>query len=497
MEWVSGAKPFNIGLYQLSTCRYRPIGKSVYLPAPWEPIGNPTVQYIPTEMTPKNMKLGLEKSHEDELQFEEKLVRRAEIWMKNYLQGVWTRSKESMVTSYSDALEELTMDKSPGYPYYYDCLDKAEALEKYGDIICEKTCKILEGQQIPCFFSLTEKSELRTEEKVKQGKTRVFMAGDIHHLLACVQLFLKQNEDLIDKRGMTPSTVGIQIPGPEFVRTLLKLASDGPIGDGDVSGCDLRFKLRIARVIRNLRASFLPDRFRDAVNWLYDCVYAGNCAGLGGIFLLYGNKSGWFNTSHDNTLMTWICFIIACFHFFPERDPLEVMRQLINGDDLAVRQLLGDFHEFCCWLKQYNFIVEANDWTPRQPQEVVYLSHHIETRYVAGFGSFLCAAGNLDKILCSLNYIKKSKTLTFQESCVAHLLGLRMCLFPWAVEFQECDELLSKYLDTISLTPFIRLCLKARLSEIELACLHTRVEGFSFLPDIPEQVMQSFCLDGY
>jgi len=84
-----------------------------------------------------------------------------------------------------------------------------------------------------------------------------------------------------------------------------------------------------------------------------------------------------------------------------------------------------------------------------------------------------------------VNWLKKSKTLTYEEGCVAHLVGLRMCLFPWYFEFLWVDNLLSNYLNNLKkrgwvLTPFTRDCLHARFTERELAILHTRMESLDF-----------------
>jgi hypothetical protein len=237
---------------QLSTCPWRPIGKSIFTKAPWTFEHTPDIKYIPTEMSEKNMKIGLAKAGEPELQYPEHLVRKAEIYVAQKLRSVWTDPVDSNVLTYREALNDLSLEKSPGYPYYYDCQDKLEALIKYGREIKQKVEDLLEGVDVPCFFSLTEKSELRPIEKVLAGKTRVFMASDMHHLLASIQLFGKQNEQLMDKRNLTPSTVGIQIPGPDFVSRLSSLGNQ--LHGGDVEGCDLRFKLRIARSIRNIRA---------------------------------------------------------------------------------------------------------------------------------------------------------------------------------------------------------------------------------------------------
>jgi hypothetical protein len=457
---------------------YRPLGKSNLQPSPWSNDQND--DYVPSVMSEEAVKVGLQKHNFPEINFPEHLVKRAEAYIYNKMKSIWTDQPEDLMRTYEDALDQLQMDKSPGYPYFYDCKDKEEALNKYGVEIKDRVDRMLLGEEVESIFALTAKSELRTKDRVAQNKTRVFMASDMHHLITSLMLFDKQNEKIMNTRGLHPCTIGIQIPGPEFARSILGLGDQ--LNDGDVSGCDLLFKLRLARSIRELRSRFLPSKYGATIIHLYNCVYAGLVAGLGGMYRIFGNKSGWLNTGMDNTLMCWLCLIIACFHFFPDRSPEDVIESLINGDDLLVNQKLGCFREFCAWLKTYNFFIEAEDWTPRAPTEVVFLSHHLERRFVRGFGDFVCSAGNLVKIKSSLNWIKKSDVLSFSECCVARLVGLRLCAFPWQVEFEEIDQILSTYLRSVIKTPFIQQCLKARLSEYEIAVLHTRVEGFNFLP---------------
>jgi len=454
---------------------YRPLGKSGLVPTPWYK-SDVNTEYIPTVMKAQNIKLGLIKARDPEINFPEVFVRKAESYIAQKMKSIWVLSAAAFVKTYDEAVADLSLDKSPGFPYYYKYSTKGETLEKEGEVVKERVMGILNGVPVACNFALTQKSELRPREKVLVGKTRIFMASDLHHLIASDMLFDRQNEILMDTLGQHPITVGISMPGPEYVSTILKLGTK--VNDGDVDGCDLRFKLRIARSIRNLRKSFLPPNYATAVDHIYNTVYCGTGVVLGNMYRLYGNKSGWKNTSQDNSFMTWYCLVIACFALYPTRTFDEVMNPLINGDDILVQMINGDFKEVCTWLSQYGMYITADDFTPRRPEYCVYLSHHVEKRFVSTIGDFYVAAGNLPKLLSSLNWVRKNENLTFPECCVAHLVGIRMCLFPWALEFEAVDEILSEYLRTVIMTKFMRECLKARFNDREMALLHTRYEGF-------------------
>jgi hypothetical protein len=225
---------------------------------------------------------------------------------------------------------------------------------------------------------------------------------------------------------------------------------------------------------------------------LYNSIYAGVAVVLGGAYRAYGNKSGWNNTGDDNSLQLWECLIMASYALYPFKEWYEVWLGLINGDDLIVSmQEEGyNFFELCRWLKDHvGVVIEAIDWTPRPVTDCIYLSHHLEWRYVSGFGDFLVAAGNWSKLMSSINWIKTNPNLTFEESCVAHLVGIRMCLFPWSLEFERIDSLLSDYLKNIEKTRFIKDVLIARFTEEDMARLHLRVEGY-FFPKLTPDVRQ-------
>lgn len=462
----------------MSSGLYRPLGQSVFGPTPWDDRYNDT--YVPSEMSVDALRVGLAKSHDPKLLLPEPLVQMAERYFVNRLQSIWYRQPDDMVMSYQDAVATLDMRKSPGHPYHHQCQTKGDAMAKYGRMISNLSDRVMSGEEIPCYCNLTLKSELRALEKVKLHKTRVFMAAPLHHLIPSIRLFARQNDMLMDTIGSHPITIGIKLPGPEFTHMMRELGTR--LNDGDVDGCDLRFHLRVARAIRNIRSHFLPAHYFPAIHWLYCTVYCGLVVGIGAVWRLYGNKSGWFNTGFDNSLMTWFFFVLASFNFYPESDPDEIFRIRVNGDDNLTNMLQGELKVFVNWWYQYGFYLEVTNFEPRSQFEVVFLSHTLVKRFVEGFGDIVVAAGNREKLLSSLNWVKKSKTLSFEEANIAHLLGLRLCLFPWKDDFIEVDELLSRYLENKVVTPFIQQALKARLTEFEMAVVHTRSEGlFSFI----------------
>jgi len=95
-------------------------------------------------------------------------------------------------------------------------------------------------------------------------------------------------------------------------------------------------------------------------------------------------------------------------------------------------------------------------------------------------GEIVVAAGNLSKLKSSINWIRKSPDLTFEESCLVHLLGLRVCLFPWPVEFDAIEELIDSFLRGIEWTPRLREFIKARITKGHILSLHTRFESGCF-----------------
>jgi hypothetical protein len=81
------------------------------------------------------------------------------------------------------------------------------------------------------------------------------------------------------------------------------------------------------------------------------------------------------------------------------------------------------------------------------------------------------------KLLSSIQWLRRNPDYTIEENALAHLLGLRISLWPWRTDFLEVEELIDQYVDKIEVTPSIRNILKARIPEKQIIDLHLRMES--------------------
>jgi len=462
---------------------FRPVAKSHFVPAPWVR-GEPGEKdaYLPSRMTLAALAKSCNKALDPIKPYSEAQLRRMYAIGYTLLSGIWFGNN---VRSYADAVSNLDLSKSPGYPYYYRCSSKREALEKFGDEIEWHVRLVLAGQEMWLPFTLTLKDELRTRDRVESEKTRAFNASGIVHHLSSECLFGVQNDKLMETLGQHPITIGIQVPGNEYVQAVLNLSDDEDCYDADGDGCDQRFNLGVARVIRDLRKAFLPPETHSAVDLLYDSVYAGDTIACGIVHRLLHNKSGWKNTGHDNSLQYFLATAESVERLsgfkYGSLEYNQVFRCLINGDDLAIKLAASiGIEKLRDDLAQYGILLELGNIVPKRARFLNFLSHHIRERCVPHFGDVTVAAGNRDKLVSSLNWVRLNSTNTFEECVVLHLLGLRICLWPWKADFDDVDERIDEYLRGISVTPSIRKLLEARISDRQFLDLHLHVEkGFN------------------
>jgi len=460
------------------------LASSAFVAAPWG-VQEDDV-YIPSKMSVESLRAGLAKFSRPIPRLHPGAALMATKTLIENLRSVWTDDPEDYILTLDDAKSYINRSKSAGYPFYYKYRDKGHALDECVDLD-DQVHSLLHGNPDPVIFSLTLKTELRLKEKVDLNKTRVFMSAPLHHVLASLVVFNKQNDQLIDKRRFHPIKTGVSIPGNDFVNTMLKI--DGDCYEADVDGCDLCYPPEVAAHICHVVKQFLPARYHRFVDHNYSSVYAGLAVACGGMYRVYGNKSGQLNTSRDNSLMLW-WYTIYTSVILGLPKGWEIDNYCLSSDDSVLRYPFGNFKLFVETMTLNGCTLEVPTFDARPIRECVFLSHHLRQRFVPGFGDFLLAAGNLPKLLSSLNWVKKGKTLTFEESCVAHLIGLRICLFPWKEHFDRCDAILSKYLSGVVLTDFMRDALNARLNERELAFLNTRVESyFSSRPQVLNMIL--------
>jgi len=439
--------------------------------------------YRPSAMTQLALSKSVNKALDPLKSYPDAICDKIFVYLRSRLSSIWHGDN---FTCYEDAVALLNFEKSPGWPYYYKCKDKLDALDKYGDEIQTDVGRVVAGEEVAMPFSLTLKDELRTKERVAEQKTRGFSASGMVHLIASKMMFEKQNDKLVESFGCHPVTLGISVPGPQFVRAVLSLGKKQNCYDADGDGCDQRFNLSIARVIRELRKAFLSQNYHACVDLLYDAVYAGDAVCCGVIHRLLHNKSGWNNTGHDNSIYMWGAIFDAVSSLTRcEFD--EVCELLVNGDDLAmsIDYEAVSIKDVAEHLAKYNVLISFDVVAPRFSTEITFLSHTVRERFVPGFGDIFIAAGNLPKLLSSLHWVKPTPSLTFEESCLAHLLGLRICLWPWRIDFLEVEETIDKFLVVRHISSNMSLLLRGRLSEVELLNLHLRMESrVIFLPTL-------------
>jgi hypothetical protein len=442
----------------------------------------------------------MEKVPKECMYLDETLLLEAEEMIIRMLRPIWGSRK--LLRSYEEAVQLLTLVKSPGFPWNVDCRDKLEALLRYGGEIQRLTEMILampspsaqewnpqEGPDAIGTFTL--KDELRDGEKVALHKTRVFVADTLHKLLVDKMLFSIQNELLQDNLGKHPSTVGIRIPGPEFVRMFLDLLKDADAYDSDIKGSDLRLPLPLARSVRNIRAHFLPESLLGAIHWSYNWTYCGAAQILGVIYRKLQQSSGSENTAQDNGLAYWVMHAYLWRKAgHTEKQWRDWMKLHVNGDDemhsvsLLAPKGTYSIDKVAIAAAEIGVEVEFAENQPRSLGTLTYLSHSVKWRYVEGIGEVLVTAGNLSKLRSSLYYVKDNATLSMEESCLAHLLGVRLCLFPWKPYFDICDSIIDEFLQDKILSPLMSTLLNARLTENQILALHTRVEGLGVLDSL-------------
>jgi hypothetical protein len=458
---------------------YRPIGKSHFVHAPWN-VSDAENPYIPSDMSEEALRKCLAKYPQLVKPYTDEELGDAYHWLREQMLPIWSSCK---VWTQQEAIDDCDLSKGSGHPYHYEAPTKEQALDMFASEIERDTERVLAGDETVDMPScLTLKDELRTEERVKAHKTRGFNASNFVHLLASKRLFGDQNNRLHEARGSHPITLGISVPGDEFVSAILRLGNEANDADGD--GYDLNVNLGLMRVIRDVRKSFLPEEFAAAVDLLYDTIYAGDTIAAGVIYRLICQKSGWANTGDDNSLHLWLALYITHKRL---GGSITSWSNLINGDDWATGKMEPCGYKFVdvvADLAKNGIKMSYENPESRSAMEITFLSHSIRERFVRGFGDVLVAAGNRAKLRSSLNWVHVNDTLTFEESCLAHLLGIRLCLWPWRADFLEVDELVQEFLDKMPhKSQTTRQILKARLTEEHIALIHFSMEGgFCFSP---------------
>lgn len=477
-----------VPLEVIGSVPYRPIGSSHYIAVPDQTTAN--TPYVPSDMSVEALRKGLTKVTLKVCDFPIVYEQLLEAYFDLRLVPLWSGCK---VLPYDEAVSLLTFDKSPGFPDYYTCEDKACALRCSGMEIKQDVLEMLYGAEYWLPFTVTLKDELRTADRVAAHKTRVFTASSIRHLLLGKMLFTDQEDRLRKTRGQHPGTIGISVPGPEYVaavRGLSRRKDNARCWGFDIGGCDQTFLLAIARKIRDARKKSLPEQVQRAVDFYYNCTYCGEVICCGCVHRCLHQKSGQELTGDDTTLYGWglvalyVMDTIGC----PVNEADKYFQLLQNGDDGAVsfwdERLSGP--GFRDWCAKLGVIIELEREEASLEGQITFLSNTLRERYVPGYGDIVVTAGNLTKLLSSIEWLRKNADFTLEENTLLHWCGLRIGLWPWKQHFDDLEERIDEYLKKIDITPRIVELLRCRVSSDRILQLHLRYEGGLFFT--PEEL---------
>jgi len=422
-------------------------------------------------------------------------------WLTGFLQFNYSPYWSGLTNwTYAESLQQLDLTASPGYPWYYDSPDVKTALARHAGEIEEDVNCVLAGVDVYAPFTTFLKDELRTRKRVQTATTRsVNGASKVHHLVG-LQLFGAQNQSLIDTVGKHPVTIGIGVPGPDYVTAQLKF---GHCWGYDIKKCDQDFPLPIARAIRDARSSFLASNLSEAVRWFYDQAFCGDTVACGSIHVGEFHKSGGTNTAIDTSLLGDSLNALYVHSVHPDLSFKQVRQGytlLTNGDDGKVQYALDGctgpgFREFC---KTLGVEIELETDEPRPTGEVTFLSHTLRLRNVDFFGDVVIAAGNYEKLTSSLSWVKRNPMFTRDENALLHAIGLRIVLWPWHWEFEKLEETIDAFLEGKSRGGLIGDILRARIPVSKIFELNVGKEEvlFSSLFDksVPDSIISAISL---
>jgi hypothetical protein len=466
--------------------RYRPLGKSHFHPAPDH--FDPTTPYIPAVLSKEALGKAWLKALRplvplSEWRYEQ-MLQFGFLHIVPYWQG-------SRVWDDDEAIAQINMRKSPGYPYCYLVNDKQAAFDSYGAEIHADCERVMSGEPVWMPFLGTLKDELRLREKVENHQTRGFSQSGIVHLKCSKRLFGDQSRLMSSHREAHASTLGISVPGPEFVQRVLShdhYTSGRPLTWGaDGSGQDQTFNLTTARVIRDLRKSRLPERFHAAADLIYNARFCGDVIVGGTVYRLLHGHSGADLTSDDNGIELWLETALYVIETVPcsALEAAQYFKYSVNGDD----QLLSFIHPslsgpgWVAFMATLGKVEELESEEPRFARECTFLSNTLRERFVRPYGDCLVAAGNLPKLLSSMEFFKSNDLTTNDEAFLLHLIGLRIGLWPYRAEFEDLEARIDAFIRQMQpLSQRMFLMLASRIPETRIQGVHFHVEGAIFRP---------------
>lgn len=136
-------------------------------------------------------------------------------WYSPVLIGSTTRVDIDALVSAMD------LTTSPGFPLYYVTQTKQQSWDRYKTVILQDVRRFLEGDYHTPLWTGTLKDEITHRDKQANHSTRMFFNGPFWFLIVSKIIFQDMMDRVMAQRGgRQPSTIGIQVPGPDIVTLL-------------------------------------------------------------------------------------------------------------------------------------------------------------------------------------------------------------------------------------------------------------------------------------
>lgn len=248
--------------------------------------------------------------------------------------------------SKAQAVKELKLDKAAGHPWDLLGLSKkGEAIEALCRVhgfdaaqLTDSECEIIFDDLSHQFATTSSVAKLTLKDELRDSQNpRGFLPMPVQTIAQGNFLYGAQNERFAQNVLDHPVTIGLQVPGAPTQRLFASLRKfSSHCADADGSAYDANFPLWIASLLCALRGAYLPDTMHALNKRYYEQVYCGFVDVCGGIYRVFGQRSGQTNTSADNSMAQACVFYLHAIRAgLTYQQTREQLLFYANGDDVV------------------------------------------------------------------------------------------------------------------------------------------------------------------
>jgi len=352
--------------------------------------------------------------------------------------------QNSKLVSMEDALATMDKGTSPGYPWNISYSTKQRMIDNV-DVPALLNEYWEHYQNISPIWTCSQKIEMRTVEKIRDGRIRTFTASPLELSVAMSQYCLDQNNRFYQSAMKTSSFVGHTTFSGAFQQIYDKLTEGGvrKIGfDTDIKDFDASVSRRMLEDQRDRRWRFMHPSIQDDPEHkarfyhMYDEIIHSYIVLENGDLIQKhsGNPSGSVNTIVDNTMTldhllryAWLVFTKeAHFKIVAEQSAAQVVsdvpdpwnraffertvKYVLCGDDNIMTvepDRIKNPYDFTgrsvrdVWAS-LGIVATSDDWEGRPVELLQFLSQSF-----CKVGRMYLPSPDTDKVLCSLLYNSK------------------------------------------------------------------------------------------